>query len=190
MPKLNRTQQAVAGVIYILSGIVVVLLLVSFVFRLFGSDELGISRFFSAPFRGIFSDASIGQGSVSVYLMVAMLFYPLLAYIVMLFITSLLVLNPLRIVRGIVNALFRFVELVLVTRFLFKVFAASIQSSFVTFIYKSTNFIPSTLSFIPTIRFSNSEFELSTFFVFGIILIIDILVWNLFTSLLEDRNYD
>ena len=190
MPRLNRTQQAVARVIYILSGIIVLLIFISFVVRLFGGNELVVSTFFTGTFKGIYADANIGSAVLSLYLLVAMTYFPIFAYLIMLFVTSFLVLNPIRIFRGILNSIFRFIELFLVTRFLFKILAASVQSSFVSLIYQSTNFIPDTLSILPVIKLTNSELEVATFFIFGIILVIDILIWNLLTSLLDEQKYE
>ncbi|MBN1915461.1 hypothetical protein JW796_00500 [Candidatus Dojkabacteria bacterium] len=198
MPRLNRTQQIVAAVIYFIFGVIVLFILIAFILKFFGASEtsgifrgiFNISNFFTEMFRGSYQDIRFGPLTLSIFRFVAMTYYPIFGYLLVLLIAGLFVLNPFKIARNISNAFFRFIELFLITRFLFKALAASSQSSFVAFIYKYTNFIPDALHFIPVIRIGQSDIELSVFLVFGIVLMIDILIWNLFQGILGEKDYE
>jgi uncharacterized membrane protein len=79
----------IASVIYFVLGVLEVILLLRFVFRLLGANRFsgfvsflyGLSHVFVAPFNGIFNDQALGSHSVlEVSTLIAMLIYALLAW--------------------------------------------------------------------------------------------------------------
>lgn len=136
MPRLNRTQQIVATIIYFIFGVIVLFVLMGFILKFFGASEtsgifrgiFSISNFFTGMFRGSYPDIDLGPFTLSIFRFVALTYYPIFAYLLMLLLTGILVLNPFKIVRNVLNVFFRFIELFLVTRFLFKALAADRKS--------------------------------------------------------------
>src|SRR2546429_2372898 len=79
----------IASVVYFLLGVLEVILLLRFIFRLLGANRFnsfvsflyGLSHVFVSPFNGIFNDQAVGSHSVfEVSTLIAMLIYALLAW--------------------------------------------------------------------------------------------------------------
>ena len=197
MKRYTRTQQIVAGIIYFFFGLILVTLFFGGLLTFFNAPRssavwgifYSAYDFFLKPFIGIYPDTKFLSFTLSLAGLVAATVYPLISYNIVNLVTSFLVLNPFKIFMNLVLFLLRFIESVLFIRFLFKALVASTKSTFVGSLYDISDFIPNTLSILPTIRLGSTEIETATFLVLGIIITLDFLAHNLFEALFGEDSY-
>ena len=142
------------------------------------------------PWEGIFPDMLFGTKAVlEISSLIAGMFYIIFALAVNQTAESLRASATKGFLYNILNGVFRLIEFLLVTRFLFKAFAASTNSLFVTFIYGLSNIIYSPFAgIIKDYHYKEVTIELSTILILVVVIIMDIAVDEILKSLFKNSK--
>lgn len=146
------------------------------------------SDFFVGMFEGIYPSIA-PEGSniiIETYSVIAMLFYMILSYLTAKSATTVTEESSIEIFKNILDVFFKFFEFFLIGRFLLRLTGASIESSFVSFMYSVSALVYEPFKNIfPTIKIENFDivFETSTLLAIVVIILFDIVTEGIIDNL-------
>jgi hypothetical protein len=187
MDNLNQIRRIISLVVYGAISLIIALIIVRIFLMLIGaSTESGFVTFiynssntFVGMFRGIYQNININAGKsvIEIFTLVALIFYISLGYLISKSIRSVIEADLLQVISNIIDTAFKFVEFLLITRFLLKLTGASTVSQFVSVIYEISNIIYEPFQgILPGIQVASLGiiFETSTLIAIIAIIIFDI----------------
>lgn len=187
-----------AIIIYGIFGFIVAIIFIRILLKALGANPdanfvvfwYDLSYFFVGIFDGIYPNIAPESSNlvIELYSIVAMLFYMLLSFLTSKSISSVADSSALRVIQNIVDALFKFAEFLLITRFIFKITSASTASTFVEFIYSVSALVYEPFrNIFPTIKVENFNivFETSTLLAIIVIIIFDIITEGIIEKLMD-----
>ncbi len=193
-------QSKIRTIIYSIFAVIVGIVLIRVFLKLVGANPnnefaqfwYGLSDIFVKPWATIYPSYSTGKMVIETYSIVATLFYICFSVIASKSATSAFDDSRKQAIIDIVDSLFKIAEFLLITRFVFKLTAASLSSSFVHLIYDLSWVVYKPFStLLPSISFEDAVFEISTLVALIIIIILDIvteqLLWSLLDALFPNR---
>jgi hypothetical protein len=117
--------------------------------------------------------------------LIAVVFYITLGILISSFVTAFIDDDPLKIAMEVIDSIFKFIEFLLLVRFILRVFAVFYnQSPLSNSVYDLTAWAPGLL---PDIKFGNGVIELSTLLILVIVIAIDLGFENFFEKYVEPR---
>lgn len=117
--------------------------------------------------------------------LIAVVFYITLGILISSFVTAFIDDDPLKIAMEVIDSIFKFIEFLLLVRFILRVFAVFYnQSPLSNSVYDLTAWAPGLL---PDIQFGNGVIELSTLLILVIVIAIDLGFENFFEKYVEPR---
>jgi hypothetical protein len=187
MDNLNQIRRIISLVVYGSISLIIALIIVRILLMLIGSStESGFVSFiystsdtFVGMFRGIYQNININAGKsvIEIFTLVALIFYISVGYLVSKSIRSVVEVDLLQVISNIIDTGFKFVEFLLITRFLLKLTGASTVSQFVSVVYEISNIIYEPFQgILPGIQVASLGiiFETSTLIAIIAIIIFDI----------------
>lgn len=118
-------------------------------------------------------------------ILIAVMFYITLGILVASFVTAFIDEDPLKIIVEVIDSTFKFLEFILLVRFILRVFAIYYnQSPLSNAIYDMTPWAPGLL---PDIKFGNGVIELSTLLVLVIVIAVDLGFENFVQKYVEPK---
>jgi len=186
MMDLQKLRKLVTLFVFGIFSLIMASIIVRIFLRVIGANEsnaivafiYNVSGSFIDGFRGAYPNISINGDTyaLEIFAVLAIMFYVILAFLISRLLKSFLDTDVVNIITHVIDTGFKAVEFVLITRFMFKLTGASVQSSFVDTIYNMSNVI-----YVPfkdvipaqTIEVSKLIFEPSTLIAIIIIIIFD-----------------
>ncbi|MBD3362156.1 hypothetical protein GF362_00370 [Candidatus Dojkabacteria bacterium] len=154
---------------------------------------LHFSDIFVGPWDEIFPSIKFEKSIIEIYSIIAAFCYIIFALIIERSFSSFKHSSSRDILVALIDAMFKFIEFLLISRFLFRLFQASISSSIVRFVYALSSIIYQPFSgIIKDIEVMDGTIiELSTIIILVIVIIMDIAAENFFDIVLppvKDSN--
>lgn len=199
MDDLKKIRRIISIIVYGLISIVVALIIVRIFLLVIGANRstpvvqfmYDSSDVFVGMFRGIYPDIIINKGQfiVEIYSIVALFFYVSLAFLISKSIRSVVEADIVQALTNIIDSCFKFLEFVLILRFIFKLTGASVASQFVRALYEISSIIYEPFKGIMpgfSIPSLNSVFETSTIIAIIIIVIFDVVSESIIAHLRKE----
>lgn len=175
---MEQARTRVRAIILALTGVIVTLLVIRFILIFVGADQthflvklvLDVSYIFVYPF------ISFGYGgllsSVDANALIAILIYVILGILVSEIITAFLQEDPNQIVIEFIDAVFKVIEFLLISRIILKLFG--IQAGVGIFVQQVYALSAWSTGILPSREFLSGELEISSIIVLIIVVLIDI----------------
>lgn len=203
MNDLKQIRRIISLAVYGFVSIIIALIIVRIFLLLIGASNTApvVSFIYSASdvfvgiFRGIYPDIIVNKGQfiIEIYSIVGLFFYVCVAFLTSKSIRSVIESDAIQIMTNLIDTGFKFLEFVLILRFLFKITGASVTSQFVTILYEVSNIIYEPFKgILPgfTIPSLNVVFETSTIIAIIIIIVFDVLTEGVIAHLRREWDIE
>lgn len=187
MDDLKQIRRIVSIAIYGLVSVVVALIIVRIFLLVIGANTsspavsfiYNASDTFVGMFKGIYPNIVVNSGQfiIEIYSIIALFFYVSVAFLVSKSINSVVEADIIQIIINLIDTGFKFLEFILILRFIFKLTGASVASQFLVVLYQVSNIIYEPFKgILPgfTIPSINAVFETSTIIAIIIIIVFDV----------------
>lgn len=191
---MGDAQSKIRTIIYSIFALIVGIVLIRVLLKIVGANPNNefadfwytFSDIFVEPWAVIYPGIVSGRMVIEIYSIVAVLFYIIISIV-----ASKSVSSPFEDTRKLaiielVDSIFKAIEFLLITRFIFKITAASTSALFVRLIYDLSWIVYEPFAtLMPAIEFEGARFEISTLVALVVIIILDLVTEQLLFSLLD-----
>lgn len=180
-------------IVYSITGGLITIILIRLLLKFIGANPstifvsfwYGLSDLLVGPWEGIYPNLVLSPMTIETYSVIAIIFFVLFGVIIDKALSIFRYDASREIIIAIVDLSFKLMELVIASRFAFKLFGASTSSVFVRFIYAASSIIYEPFAgIIKDLVIEGVLFEISTLLVLIIIIIFDVISENILESIL------
>lgn len=189
-----EAQNKIRTIIYSIFAVIIGFVLIRVLLKLVGvnpNNEFAdfwytFSDVFVEPWAIIYPNIISGKMIIEIYSIIAILFYIIISVVLSKSASSPFEDTRKQAIVEIVDSMFKVVEFLLITRFIFKLTAASTSAAFVRLIYDLSWIVYEPFAtLMPAINFEGARFEISTLIALIIIIVLDLVTEQLLFSILD-----
>lgn len=195
----KRIKTYVRSFVYGISGLIVTVIVIRIFFRAIGANSdaafvefwYNFSDIFVSGFRGSYANIASGALVVEVFSLLAVVFYLAVAFLFYICLSAIFEKNQVKVLKNIIDALFKVVEFFLFARFLLKVTGALTLSPFVRFMYDISSIVYEPFAgILPSVHIPayNINFETSTLIAIVIIVAFDFITEGIIDSIVRNSQ--
>jgi len=191
---MGNIQSNLRTIIYSIFALIIGFVLIRLLLKIIGANPdnqfaefwYTFTDIFVEPWAMIYPNVISGGMIIEVYSVVAILFYIIISIVVTKSASSPFEDSRKLAIAELVDSMFKVVEFLLITRFIFKITAASTSAPFVRIIYDLSWIVYEPFAtLIPAVEFQGAKFEISTLAALIIVIILDMVTEQLVFSILD-----